>query len=263
MKKPSTTQTANRVIDHPRMAKPSKSLHLRLGVLSMALLMLIPLMAEIGFTTTAQAAQSQSLKITTTKLPVATVAEHYKAQIELSGGIGPYSFSITEGRLPNGLSMSSSGVVSGIPTSVANGAIVVEATDSTGSTTKGIVTVSIVSTGDPAGDPPGPSVTSSVALPLTGAIMTGGITCSLGGSLCVSVGARSTSASSPSQAAWVAYSTDSGATWSLGQPPADAVGLGQVYCLNSDTCIATGEYVSSSNGSYSYGGAIYKTTEEQ
>ena len=262
MKKLSTTQIANRVIDHPRMAKPSKSLHLRLGVLSMALLMLIPLMAEIGFTATAQAVQSQSLKITTTKLPVATVAKYYKAQIELSGGIGPYSFSITEGRLPNGLSMSSSGVVSGIPTSVANGAIVVEVSDSVGSSTKGIIIISITSAGDPAGDPPGPSVTSSVALPLTGVEMTGGITCSPGGSLCVSVGERSTSTSSPSQAAWVAYSTDSGATWSLGQLPADAVGLGQVYCLNSDTCIATGgEYVSSSNGSYSYGASIYKTTD--
>jgi hypothetical protein len=51
-------------------------------------------------------------------LPPATVGEPYSVQLQVSGGVGPYTFSVLPsegGAVPPGLSISSSGLVSGVP----------------------------------------------------------------------------------------------------------------------------------------------------
>lgn len=55
------------------------------------------------------------LKISTTSLPNYTPGVFYSQQITGTGGTGSYTFSITSGSLPNGLSMSSAGLISGTP----------------------------------------------------------------------------------------------------------------------------------------------------
>lgn len=47
-------------------------------------------------------------------LPGPTAGQFYSAQLEASGGAAPYTFALQDGMLPPGLSLSSSGVVSGI-----------------------------------------------------------------------------------------------------------------------------------------------------
>jgi hypothetical protein len=50
-----------------------------------------------------------------TTLPKATLKARYRATLAVTGGTAPYRFTITAGRLPRGLTLSESGVVSGKP----------------------------------------------------------------------------------------------------------------------------------------------------
>src|SRR6266446_2653767 len=56
------------------------------------------------------------LQITTSQLPGGTVSSAYAATLNASGGTSPYSWSVSSGTLPTGLSLSSSGILSGTPT---------------------------------------------------------------------------------------------------------------------------------------------------
>jgi hypothetical protein len=53
------------------------------------------------------------LVVTTTSLPNTTVGMAYSAALQASGGVPPYSWSIASGSLPEGLSLSSTGTISG------------------------------------------------------------------------------------------------------------------------------------------------------
>jgi hypothetical protein len=69
--------------------------------------------------------------ITTTSLPIGAVDFPYgPEQIEVSGGLQPYTFQIVSGALPAGLSMNSSGAISGTPTEVVTANFTVRVTDS-------------------------------------------------------------------------------------------------------------------------------------
>ena len=53
--------------------------------------------------------------ITTSQLPSGTVSVPYSAALGVSGGVPPYTWSFVSGSLPSGLSLNSSGVISGTP----------------------------------------------------------------------------------------------------------------------------------------------------
>lgn len=61
-------------------------------------------------------APAPALSITTSGVPGATVGTSYSTTLAASGGSGTKSWAITAGSLPAGLSLSSSGVLSGTPT---------------------------------------------------------------------------------------------------------------------------------------------------
>ncbi len=63
-------------------------------------------------------------------LPASTVAAAYSQTLTASGGTGPYSFAITAGAVPAGLSLSPSGVLSGTPTAAGSFNFTVTASDS-------------------------------------------------------------------------------------------------------------------------------------
>jgi uncharacterized repeat protein (TIGR03803 family) len=68
-------------------------------------------------TATVAVGNAPSLLITTSALPAASVGEPYSTAIGVSGGVQPYTFSITAGSLPSGLTLNSStGLISGTPT---------------------------------------------------------------------------------------------------------------------------------------------------
>jgi len=65
--------------------------------------------------TTTTAAPVPALVVGTGSLPEARVGEGYQVVLVASGGTPPYSWSLAGGTLPDGLSLSTSGVLSGVP----------------------------------------------------------------------------------------------------------------------------------------------------
>jgi len=63
-------------------------------------------------------------------LPNAILGVAYTQTLHATGGLPPYTYTLTSGSLPAGLSLSSSGVVSGTPTAVGASSFTITATDS-------------------------------------------------------------------------------------------------------------------------------------
>ena len=78
---------------------------------------------------------SQSLTISTTSLPSGTVNSSYSAVLNAQGGVTPYRWSLASGQLPSGMSFSTTGQISGTPTTSNSFNIDAMATDQTGQTT--------------------------------------------------------------------------------------------------------------------------------
>jgi thermitase len=77
----------------------------------------------------------QSLAITTTSLPAATHGVAYRQTVTASGGATPYTWSLSSGRLPSGLSLSSStGVIGGTPRSSGTSTFTIRVRDTRGTT---------------------------------------------------------------------------------------------------------------------------------
>jgi hypothetical protein len=73
-----------------------------------------------------------ALTIATTSLPGGTIGTAYNQTLQASGGVPTYTWKITAGSLPAGLSLSSAGVISGVPTgtSTSTSTFTVTVTDS-------------------------------------------------------------------------------------------------------------------------------------
>ncbi len=88
-------------------------------------------------------AVTASLDITTTTLPAATVGTSYSQQLEAEGGTAPYSWAVVTGTLPAGLSLNSSGVLSGTPTSAGSPTFTVRVTDAASRTDTQALTLTV------------------------------------------------------------------------------------------------------------------------
>ncbi len=73
------------------------------------------------------------LSVSTAALPQAAQNSAYATTVSTTGGTAPVAFSLMSGALPGGLTLSSSGVISGTPTQAGTFAFVVTATDSSSS----------------------------------------------------------------------------------------------------------------------------------
>lgn len=106
---------------------------------------------------------------TTSPLPSATVGVFYSQTLVASGGTTPYTWSIAQGSLPEGLSLSNVGVISGTPTSTGTSTFTVQITgnNSKYSTSEFTLTTYAVFTGNLAAavNQSSLSVTNSGALP--------------------------------------------------------------------------------------------------
>ena len=95
-------------------------------------------------------AASQPLSITTSSLPAGTVGQTYTATLTASGGNAPYTWSVSGGGLPPGLSLASaSGAITGTPNSAGTFAFTATATDSKGATAAGSLHILVATTGQP------------------------------------------------------------------------------------------------------------------
>lgn len=79
-----------------------------------------------------------ALAVTTMSLPVATVGETYSAMLMASGGVSTRTWSLLSGTLPPGLSLSTTGEISGTPTVSARAQFTVRVEDTSGSATRAL-----------------------------------------------------------------------------------------------------------------------------
>ncbi|NBF09677.1 putative Ig domain-containing protein [Pseudomonas sp. Fl4BN1] len=76
-----------------------------------------------------------SLAVTPASLGAGTAGSAYSATLSVSGGTAPYSYSISSGSLPAGLSLNTtSGLISGTPTTSGTSNLTITATDTNGAT---------------------------------------------------------------------------------------------------------------------------------
>lgn len=76
-------------------------------------------------------------------LPAVTAGNAYSQTITATGAIAPYTFAVTSGSLPTGISLSSGGSLSGTPTQVGTFNITITATDANGQTGSRAYTLSV------------------------------------------------------------------------------------------------------------------------
>ena len=86
-----------------------------------------------------------ALAITTSSpLPTGTVGVNYSTTVAATGGSGAYTWSVTAGALPAGLSLAAAtGAISGQPTAAGAASFTIQATDSTGATASKAFTMTI------------------------------------------------------------------------------------------------------------------------
>ncbi|MGH9534705.1 MAG: Ig domain-containing protein [Terriglobales bacterium] len=87
------------------------------------------------------------LSVATTTLPAGTTGQAYAATLAATGGTAPYSWAITQGQLPSGLSLAASGAVSGTPQSAGSATITAQVIDSKGAAATAAVSISIAAAG--------------------------------------------------------------------------------------------------------------------
>ncbi|WP_295808187.1 cadherin-like beta sandwich domain-containing protein [uncultured Nitratireductor sp.] len=73
-----------------------------------------------------------TITVAPASLSDATVGAPYSATVTASGGTGPYTYAVTAGALPGGLTLTSSGTLSGTPTAEGTFNFTITATDSSG-----------------------------------------------------------------------------------------------------------------------------------
>jgi Putative Ig domain len=89
----------------------------------------------------------QPVCVTTTAEHTGFVGTPYSTALSAVGGTPPYSWSLVSGSLPPGLTLSTTGTISGTPTALGSFAFTVKATDSVGGTSTQALTITISAPG--------------------------------------------------------------------------------------------------------------------
>ena len=92
---------------------------------------------------------SGNLAVTTASLPTGTAGSDYSHQLNAAGGTSPYSWSVAVGSVPAGLTLSSSGLLSGAPTSSGWYTFTVQVADSSSTTQIAQATLSLTINSNP------------------------------------------------------------------------------------------------------------------
>jgi hypothetical protein len=107
---------------------------------------------------------TSTLKITTAQLPAGTLASHYTFALTATGGAPSYTWSLSSGVLPNGITMNSAGNISGSPTVAGTSPFTVVVKDSTGASASANLSINVVTAAPP---------TVSVNSPANGSTVSG------------------------------------------------------------------------------------------
>ena len=119
--------------------------------------------ASATLTLTITGATVKPLVILTSAVAGATTGTAYSTTLSASGGTTPYSWSVVNGQLPTGLTLSANGIISGTPTTSGTYSFTVQAVDSTSTAQKATMALSIAVAAAPASIPALSINTSSLA----------------------------------------------------------------------------------------------------
>ena len=109
-----------------------------------------------------------ALQITSAQLPGGTVAGTYSATLSATGGSTPYTWSLLSGTLPNGLTLSASGSLSGTPSLAGSFPFTVQVKDAAGLSASANFSINVAS----------PVPTIAITAPASGATVSGTISVS-------------------------------------------------------------------------------------
>lgn len=84
------------------------------------------------------------IQITTSTVPEGRVGVQYEQQLTASGGTAPYRWSVVSGNLVPGITLSNTGILGGVPTTVGSFPLLVRATDSAGGVATASITLTVV-----------------------------------------------------------------------------------------------------------------------
>jgi len=101
-------------------------------------------------TTAVLAVDPAPLAVVTTPLPAGAVGVSYSAAVSATGGISPYSWSLTSGSLPAGLTLSHTGAITGTPTAAGSSSFTVKVTGATSTTAKAVLSIAVAAAPPPA-----------------------------------------------------------------------------------------------------------------
>src|SRR5438477_5480409 len=110
-----------------------------------------------------------ALKVGTASLPNASQSVAYSQALTASGGTSPYSWSVSSGTLPTGLSLSSTGTISGTPTVAGAFPFTVAVKDAASASASASLSINVVTAAPP---------TVSISSPANGATVSGTTTVS-------------------------------------------------------------------------------------
>ncbi len=88
-----------------------------------------------------------ALNITTSSLPGGTVGASYSQGLSATGGTGGYTWSVSTGSLPAGLSLSATGTIGGTPTAPGTASFTVKVTDSANTSTTKPLSIAVAPAG--------------------------------------------------------------------------------------------------------------------
>ena len=109
------------------------------------------------------------LQVTSSQLPGGTAGSAYSATLSASGGNSPYSWLVSSGTLPTGLSLSSTGTLSGTPTVAGAFPFTVAVKDAASASASASLSINVVTAAAP---------TVSISSPANGATVSGTTTVS-------------------------------------------------------------------------------------
>jgi len=181
-------------------------------------------------------------------LPAGAVGQAYSGAVTATGGDPPYTFAVSSGSLPDGLSLSSAGAVRGTPQSSGSAVFTVKVTDSAGASTSETFSLTINGSGGSGGSDTGwTAITAALPSNNQGISDLSGVSCP-SASECVAIGEYPTNQGHEVPL----LLTGTGQSWSAVEGPLPASGdatdglwpLGArvVSCPSTSECVAITNY---------------------
>ncbi len=100
------------------------------SIWALVVLMIVQVVAGCSGIVIPNNASTSVLSVTSSSVPGAKAQTAYSATLTATGGTAPYTWSMTSGTLPTGLTLAAIGTISGMPTQVGNSSFTVQVTDS-------------------------------------------------------------------------------------------------------------------------------------